>query len=136
MFWAINIVVPLNPKVRFDILAAGRVEIETAIAKALRGGQPSRWLWGDLAPEDFLLVVTDVTTWSLMHFEPVRAWSVAEDLSPTEEQEGHGIIGRRRRMSASEYDGKHSMRTLRYITNPKVRGATLWGRPCAHGETP
>ena len=61
-----------------------------------------------------------------MHFESVRAWSVAEDLSPTEEQEGYGMIGRRRRMLASEYDGQQSMRTLSYITNPKVRGAALW----------
>jgi hypothetical protein len=120
-----DLVVPLNPKVRFDILA-GVVEIETAIANALRGVAPGRWLWGDLAPEQFLLVVSDVTTWSLMHFESVRAWSVAEDLSPTEEQEGYGIIGRRRRMLASEYASEHCVRTLRYITNPKVRGAALW----------
>ena len=120
-----DLVVPLNPKVRFDILA-GVVEIETAIDNALRGVQPSRWLWGDLAPEEFLLVVSDVTTWSLMHFESVRAWSVAEDFSPTEEQEGYGIIGRRRRMLASEYDGQYSMRTLRCVTSPKVRGAALW----------
>ena len=120
-----DLVVPLNPKVRFDILA-GVVEIEAAIASALRGVQPSRWLWGDLTPAEFLLVVSDMTTWSLMHFEPVRAWSVAEDLSPTEEQEGYGIIGRCRRMLASEYDSRRTIRTLQYITNPKVRGAALW----------
>lgn len=65
-----NIVVPLNPKVRFDILV-GVVEIE--IANALRDAQPSRWLWGALAPEEFLLIVSDVTRWSLMHFEPDRS---------------------------------------------------------------
>ena len=120
-----DLIVSLNPKVRFDILA-GVVEIETTIANALRGVQPSRWLWGDLAPEEFLSVVSDVTAWSLMHFESVRAWSVAEDLSPTEEQEGYGIIGRRRRMLASEYDGQQSVRTLNHITNPKIRGASFW----------
>jgi hypothetical protein len=120
-----DLVVPPNPKVRFDILA-GVAEIETAVANALRGARPSRWLWGDLTPEEFLLVVSDVTTWSLMHFESVRAWSVAEDFSPTEEQEGYGIIGRHRRMLASEYANQHSTRTLRHITNPKVRSAALW----------
>jgi hypothetical protein len=120
-----DLVVPPNPKARFDILA-GVYEIQTAIANALRGVHPSRWLWGHLAAEEFLRVVNDVTTWSLMHFESVRAWSVAEDLSPTEEQEGYGIIGRGRRMLASEYGGEHCIRTLRYITNPKVRGAALW----------
>jgi hypothetical protein len=46
-----------------------------------------------------LRIVTDLTTWSLTHFEPGRAWSLAEDLSAAEEQEGYGLIGRRRRMS-------------------------------------
>jgi hypothetical protein len=82
-----DLIVPRNPKVRFDILA-GLVEIECAAANALCGVRPNPWLWGDLAPQEFLLVLRDVTTWSLMHFEPVRAWSAAEDFSPTEEQEG------------------------------------------------
>lgn len=114
--------VPPNSKVRFDILA-GLVEIEYATANAVRGIPPSRWLWGDLAPDEFLLVLGDVTTWSLMHFESVRAWSAAEDFSPTEEQEGYGIIGRSRRMLASEYVCQNSTRTLSDIMNPKVRGA-------------
>lgn len=117
--------VPLNSKVRFDILA-GLAEIEYATANAVGGIPPSPWLWGDLAPHEFLLVLGDVTTWSLMHFESVRAWSAAEDFSPTEEQEGYGIIGRSRRMLASEYVCQNSTRTLSDIMNPKVRGAALW----------
>jgi hypothetical protein len=61
-----------------------------------------------------------------MHFECVSAWSVAEDFSPTEEQEGYGIVGRGRRMLPSGYVGQKSTRTLRDITNPKIRGAALW----------
>jgi hypothetical protein len=76
--------------------------------------------------EDFLLVVSDVTTWSLSHFEPVRAWSVAEDLTPVEEQEGYGIVGRIRRQSASDYTDDQSLRSLRDVVNPKVRGSALW----------
>jgi hypothetical protein len=38
------------------------------------------------------MILTDVTTWSLTHFEPVRSWSVAEDLTATEEQDGYGLI--------------------------------------------
>jgi hypothetical protein len=80
----------------------------------------------DLAPDDFLLIISDVTTWSLMHFESVSAWSAAEEFSPTEEQEGYGIIDRSRRMLPSDYVGENSTRTLRDITNPKIRGAALW----------
>jgi hypothetical protein len=54
------------------------------------------------------------------------AWSAAEDFSPTEEQEGYGIIGRGRRMLPSDYADMHSTRTLRDVTNPKIRGAALW----------
>jgi hypothetical protein len=82
-----------------------------------------RMVMGKLAAKEFLSVLTDVTTWSLTHFEPVRSWSVAEDLTPTEEQEGYGLIGRVRRMSASEYGGSRITRTLRDVSNPKVRAA-------------
>ena len=120
-----NLTVPLNSKVRFDILA-GVLEIQTAIDNALRNTPPCSWLWGDLTPDEFLMVVSDLTTWSLMHFECVSAWSAAEDFSPTEEQEGYGIIGRGRRMLPSDYAGPHSTRTLRDFANPKIRGAALW----------
>jgi hypothetical protein len=113
-----NLTVPLNSKVRFDILS-GVLEIQTAIDKALHKTPPSSWLWGDLTPDEFLLVVSDLTTWSLMHFECVSAWSAAEDFSPTEEQEGYGIIGRSRRMLPSDYADPHSTRTLRDFTTPR-----------------
>jgi hypothetical protein len=60
------------------------------------------------------------------HFEPVRSWSAGEDLTSTEEQEGYGLIGRIRRMPASEYGEARLTRTLRDVVNPKVRGAALW----------
>ena len=52
--------------------------------------------------------------------------SAAEDLTPAEEQEGYGLIGRIRRMSASEYGEQRMTRTLRNVAHPKVRGAALW----------
>ena len=81
---------------------------------------------GKLTAAAFLTILQDVTTWALTHFEPVRAWSAAEDFTPTEEQEGYGLIGRGRRMSASDYRPEQLTRRLRAITNPKVRGAALW----------
>ena len=72
------------------------------------------------------MILTDLTTWSLTHFESVRSWSAAEDVTPTEEQEGYGLIGRIRRMSASEYGEQRMTRTLRNVAHPKVRGAALW----------
>ena len=100
--------------------------IERTTAAAISGVLPDAWSWGKLAAVEFLTILTDVTTWSLTHFEPVRSWSVAEDLTPTEEQEGYGLIGRVRRMSASEYGGSRITRTLRDVSNPKVRAAALW----------
>jgi hypothetical protein len=72
------------------------------------------------------MILRDLTTWALSHFEPVRSWSVAEDLTPTEEQEGYGLIGRGQRMSASDYRDDRLTRSLRDVDNPKVRGAALW----------
>ena len=40
-----------------------------------------------------LTVVDHVITWSLTHFEPVFAWSGAENLTVVEEQKGYGIVG-------------------------------------------
>jgi hypothetical protein len=102
------------------------LEIEKATKAAIAGIAPNSWSWGSLAADEFLLVLKDLTTWTLTHFEPVRSWSIAEDLTPTEEQEGYGLIGRTHRMSGSNYRDDSSTRTLRDVTNPKVRGAALW----------
>ena len=54
------------------------------------------------------------------------AVDAAEDLTPAEEQEGEGMVGRFRRMSVSEYGEHQITRTLRDVVSPKVRGAALW----------
>lgn len=114
-----------QPAVRLTILGC-LVEIEKAAAAALAGTAPNPLFWGKLTASSFLMILEDVTTWALTHFEPVRSWSVAEDFTPTEEQEGYGLIGRGQRMSASDYRADRLTRSLRTITNPKVRGAALW----------
>jgi len=48
------------------------------------------------------------------------------NLTPTEEQERCGLIGRGHRMSTSDYRPSQMMRSLRDIANPKVRGGALW----------
>jgi hypothetical protein len=117
-----------QPAVRANILGS-LMEVERTAVDATGGTAPNSFLWGKLTAATFLMVLQDVTTWALTHFEPVRAWSVAEDFTPTEEQEGYGLIGRGQRMSASEYRPEQLTRRLRAMTNPKVRGAALW---CAH----
>ena len=107
------------------VMLGSLLEIERAVGDALTGISPNCLLWGNLSAEDFLTVVDDVTTWSLTHFEPVCAWSNAEDLSPVEEQEGYGIVGRLRRQCGPG-EPSHGDRSLRAVTNPKVRGAALW----------
>lgn len=103
------------------------VEIQRTVASALAGDSPNRLLWGTLSAREFLTVLDDVTTWSLTHFEPVTAWSRAEDLTAVEEQEGYGLIGRLRRQCSSEQKPSRSaLRTLRDVAHPKVRGAALW----------
>jgi hypothetical protein len=108
------------------LILGSLVEIERAISNALAGLSPNPLSWGLLTPTEFLRVATDLTTWSLTHFEPVRAWSLAEEFSLAEEQEGYGLIGRRRRMSSTEYPSRRSLRTLREVTEPKIRGSALW----------
>lgn len=117
--------VPSHPELRATLLGY-LLYIQRTAAAAISGIPPDAWSWGKLAAEEFLIILTDVTTWSLTHFEPVRSWCVAEDLTPTEEQEGYGLIGRVRRMSASEYGGRRITRTLRDVSNPKVRAAAMW----------
>jgi hypothetical protein len=102
------------------------LEIERAVANALAGITPNRLVWGNLTAREFLTVVDDVTTWSLTHFEPVSAWSGAEDLTAVEEQEGYGIVGRFRRQCGSADQSPNGGRSLREATHPKVRGAALW----------
>jgi len=113
-------------EVRLTILSS-LVEIERVVAKALAGINPNRLFWGNLTAEEFLTVLDDVTTWSLTHFEPVSAWSGAEELTAVEEQEGYGLVGRHRRQCGSVAKSNQSgQRTLREVTHPKVRGAALW----------
>ena len=102
------------------------LEIERAIADALAGIPPNRLSWGNLTAQEFLTVIDDVTTWSLTHFEPVFAWSGAEDLTVVEEQEGYGIVGRGRRQGGPADHGPNGNRSLREVTQPRVRGAALW----------
>ena len=114
-----------QPAVRCTMLGC-LVEIEKTAAAAIAGTAPNPLLWGTLTAASFLMILDDVTTWALTHFESFRSWSVAEDFTPTEEQEGYGLIGRGQRMSASDYPSKRLTRSLRTITTPKVRGAALW----------
>ncbi len=103
------------------------VEIERVVAKALTGISPNRLLWGNLTAGEFLTVLDDVTTWSLTHFEPVSAWSGAEDLTAVEEQEGYGLVGRlRRQRGSAAKSNQNGQRALREVAHPKVRGAALW----------
>jgi hypothetical protein len=114
-----------EPAVRWTLLAC-LLHIERTTATAISGIAPEAWSWGKLTPDEFLTILTDLTTWALTHFESVRSWSAAEDLTAAEEQEGYGLIGRIRRMSSSEYREQRMTRTLRDIAHPKVRGAALW----------
>jgi hypothetical protein len=114
-----------EPAVKPNILAC-LVEIERSTAEALSGIAPNLCLWGKLSAAQFLMVLSDLTTWSLTHFEPVRCWSAAEELTPTEVQEGQGLIGRTGRMSGSDYGEHRSTRSLCNVAIPKVRGAALW----------
>ena len=102
------------------------LHLERTTDAALSGIAPDAWSWGNLSPDEFLMILTDLTTWSLTHFEPVRSWCAAEDLTPAEEQEGYGLIGRIRRMSASEYGEQRMTRILQEVAHPKVRAAALW----------
>jgi hypothetical protein len=114
-----------EPAVKPNILAC-LVEIERSTAEALAGIAPNFCLWGKLSAAQFLMVLGDLTTWSLTHFEPVRCWSAAEELTPTEVQEGQGLIGRTARMCGSDYGEDQCTRSLCDVAIPKVRGAALW----------
>jgi hypothetical protein len=95
----------------FDGINVNIVSIEMA-AFAVAGIRPRRRQWGALSCQSFLQVLSDVTSWALTHFEPVRAWSAAEDLTPIERSEGLKLVGRQQRLMAGQ----------RQQANPSVLG--------------
>jgi hypothetical protein len=56
-----------------------------------------------VSAEKFLHVLEDVTTWSLSHFEIVRSWSLAEDLTPIEIDDGFKLLGRNERSPTARF---------------------------------
>lgn len=101
-------------------------EIEEAAAAAITGVPPPRHLWGALKPDEFLRVLMDLTTWALTHFEPVRSWSAAEELTSIERIEGSGIVGRYIRLTPWSYGQRRATRTLADVHDPTLRGSALW----------
>lgn len=102
------------------------LELQEAIENALAGVRPRRRQWGVVSAENFLRVLEDVTMWSLTHFEAVRSWSLAEDLTPIEIADGLKLVGRNRRMATADYAGDRAARSLVDIEDPAVRGSALW----------
>src|SRR5208282_1043979 len=102
------------------------LELQEAVHNALAGVRPRRRQWGVVSAETFLHVLEDVTSWSLSHFEAVRSWSLAEDLTPIEIADGYKLLGRNRRMTTAEYSGGRAARSLVDIEDPAVRGSALW----------
>ncbi len=102
------------------------LEIQEAIENALAGVRPRRRQWGVVSARYFLHILEDVTTWSLTHFETVRSWSLAEDLTSIEIANGLKLIGRHRRMTPDDYADDRATRSLVDIEDPAVRGSALW----------
>jgi len=102
------------------------LELQEAVHNALAGVRPRRRQWGVVSAETFLRVLEDVTTWSLSHFEAVRSWSLAEDLTPIEIDDGFKLLGRNRRMTTADYPSNREVRSLVDIEDPAVRGSALW----------
>jgi hypothetical protein len=102
------------------------LELQAAIESALASVRPRRQQWGVVSAEHFLHVLEDVTTWSLTHFETVRSWSLAEDLTPIEIADGLKLLGRHRRMTPADYAGDRAARSLVDVEDPAVRGSALW----------
>lgn len=117
--------VPREPWVRYAIVAA-LIEIQHAVTGAIAGIRPPGQQWGDLDGTAFLQVLTDVTTWALTHFEPVKTWSAAETLTPIERAEGLALLGRHQRLTPSDYPQERSTRALIEIRDPALRGSALW----------
>jgi hypothetical protein len=116
---------PREPSVHYYMIYA-LIEIQKAAAFAVAGIRPRRGQWGNLSCQSFLQVLSEVTSWALTHFEPVRAWSAAEDLTPIERSEGFKLVGRQQRLMAGPYANKQTYRSLVDITDPAVRGSALW----------
>jgi hypothetical protein len=70
---------PWPPNSRSSPLLAVE-RMETAIDRALGGHDPDNRIWGPLSASEFLIVVQDVTTWSLSNFECFCARPEAENL--------------------------------------------------------
>jgi hypothetical protein len=102
------------------------LEFQDTIEKALTGVRPPRRQWGVVSAKHFLRVLSDVTTWSLTHFETVKSWSLAEDLTSIETANGLRLIGRHRRMVLADYPSGRTSRSLVDIEDPAVRGSALW----------
>jgi hypothetical protein len=64
--------VPSQPAVRVTMLGS-LMEIEQATAAAITGIAPDAFQWGPLTAAAFLMILQDVTTWALTHFEPGRS---------------------------------------------------------------
>jgi hypothetical protein len=116
---------PRDPYTRFYIQYA-LLELQEAIENALSGVRPRRRQWGVLSAESFLRVLHDVTTWSLTHFETVRSWSMAEELTAIEISGGLKLLGRHRRMTPADYAGDRTTRSLVDVDDPALRGSALW----------
>ena len=76
---------------------------------------PDQTVWGPLLPIELLQVLADITTWSLTHFEPVKAWCAAEDLTDLERHSHAALLGRHLR-GRPEYPNGRATRDLNQIT--------------------
>ena len=56
-------------------------DLERTTAAAIAGSAPSPWIWGTLTADEFLAVLTDVTTWSLTHSSPYDLQTYGKPLS-------------------------------------------------------
>ena len=108
-------------------VAAALLEIQRAAQDSLLGVVPDPIIWGPLQPAQFLQVLADLTTWSLTHFEPVLAWSAAEELTDLERQHaGNALLGRQHRCLPGAYPKGPSTRDMKELVDPAVRRSALW----------
>lgn len=107
-------------------VAAALLEIQSAAQDSLLGVVPDPTLWGPLQPAEFLQVLADITAWSLTHFEPVLAWSAAEDLTDLERRAGKALLGRQHRCLPGAYPNGRSTRDLNELIDPAVRRSAPW----------
>jgi hypothetical protein len=59
-----------EPVVRSTLLGC-LLHLERTTAAALSCIAPNAWSWGNLSADNFLMIFTGLTTWSLTHFESV-----------------------------------------------------------------